>query len=80
MAREYKDSGIEWIGLIPKEWKVPRLKNVAELHGRIGWNGLRSEEFEEQSYAYLVTGQDFVSSEINWNKCYQIRKERYEED
>ena len=80
MAREYKDSGIEWIGQIPKEWKVPRLKNVAELHGRIGWNGLRSEEFEEQSYAYLVTGQDFVSSEINWNKCYQIRKERYEED
>ena len=80
MAREYKDSGIEWIGQIPKEWKVCRLKNVAELHGRIGWNGLRSEEFEEQSYAYLVTGQDFVSSEINWNKCYQIRKERYEED
>ncbi len=22
MAREYKDSGIEWIGQIPKEWKV----------------------------------------------------------
>ena len=80
MSREYKDSGIEWIGQIPKEWELPRLKNVAELHGRIGWNGLRSEEFEEQSYAYLVTGQDFVSSEINWNKCYQIRKERYDED
>jgi len=26
MAREYKDSGIEWIGLIPKEWKVVPLK------------------------------------------------------
>ena len=22
MAREYKDSGIEWIGRIPKDWKV----------------------------------------------------------
>ena len=22
MAREYKDSGIEWIGQIPKEWEV----------------------------------------------------------
>ncbi len=80
MAREYKDSGIEWIGQIPKEWKLPRLKNVAELHGRIGWNGLRSDEFEENSYAYLVTGQDFKTSEIVWNNCYQIRKERYEED
>ncbi len=28
MAREYKDSGIEWIGLIPKEWKVARAKSI----------------------------------------------------
>ena len=26
MAREYKDSGIEWIGQIPKEWKMTRGK------------------------------------------------------
>ncbi len=26
MAREYKDSGIEWIGQIPKEWEVGRYK------------------------------------------------------
>lgn len=30
MAREYKDSGIEWIGLIPKEWNVTRLKYQVE--------------------------------------------------
>ena len=80
MSREMRHSGVQWIGDIPKEWKMPRLKNVAELHGRIGWNGLRSDEFEEDSYAYLVTGQDFISSEISWDKCYQIRRERYDED
>ena len=26
MAREYKDSGIEWIGRIPREWKTERIK------------------------------------------------------
>jgi type I restriction enzyme S subunit len=26
MAREYKDSGIEWIGQIPKEWEVGQVK------------------------------------------------------
>ena len=26
MAREYKDSGIAWIGQIPKEWKKARYK------------------------------------------------------
>lgn len=77
---QMKDSGIEWIGEIPEHWKQGRLKNYFHLHGRIGWNGLRSEEFQENSYAYLVTGQDFVSRDVNWSRCYQIRKERYDED
>ena len=29
MAREMKDSGIEWIGEIPCEWDIKRLKNLA---------------------------------------------------
>ena len=28
MAREYKDSGIEWIGQIPKEWEIATLKQI----------------------------------------------------
>ena len=28
MTREYKDSGIEWIGQIPKEWKLATLKQI----------------------------------------------------
>ena len=75
-----KNSGVEWIGEIPEHWKQCRLKNYFHLHGRIGWNGLRSDEFEESSYAYLVTGQDFKAKDIDWKKCYQIRKERYDED
>lgn len=75
-----KNSGVEWIGDIPEHWKQCRLKNYFHLHGRIGWNGLRSDEFEESSYAYLVTGQDFKAKDIDWKKCYQIRKERYDED
>lgn len=31
MAREYKDSGIEWIGRIPKDWKVCRFKSYVSL-------------------------------------------------
>ena len=75
-----KDSGIDWIGQIPEHWEICRLKNACSLKGRIGWKGLRSEEFEQISYAYLVTGQDFHSAIIDWTKCYQISKERYDED
>ena len=28
MAREYKDSGIEWIGRIPKDWNTEKAKYV----------------------------------------------------
>lgn len=77
---KYKDSGVEWIGEIPKHWDMCRLKSYCTLKGRIGWNGLRSEEFKETSYAYLVTGQDFNSASIQWDECYQIDKDRYEED
>lgn len=76
----YKNSGIEWIGNIPEEWTVVPLKYCLSLKGRIGWNGLKSEEFQDKSYAYLVTGQDFNSNVVNWEKCYQINKERYDED
>ena len=42
MARKYKDSGIEWIGQIPKEWKIYRLKGMA--HSLSKGNGITKEE------------------------------------
>ena len=78
--KAYKDTGIQWIREIPEEWFIVPLKHYLSLKGRIGWNGLKSEEFQEKSYAYLVTGQDFNSDVVNWDKCYQISKERYDED
>ena len=30
-AEEMKDSGVEWIGKIPKEWNVTKLKNLATI-------------------------------------------------
>ena len=62
------------------DWETKRIKDIIQLKARIGWKGLRSDEFQTNSYAYLVTGQDFNSSEIIWAGCYQIDKERYEED
>ena len=76
----YKDSGIQWLGKIPSHWETCPLKFNLSLKGRIGWNGLKSDEFKEESFAYLVTGQDFDKADIDWSKCYQIDKERYDED
>ena len=75
---EMKDSGIEWIGEIPKHWDVVKLKHTSWIKGRIGWQGLRSSEFAEIG-PYLITGTDFQNGEINWETCVHISKERYNE-
>ena len=49
------------------------------LRARIGWQGLRSDEFKTEG-AYLVTGWDFINGRINWDDCYHVSVERYEQD
>ena len=80
MSRAMKHSGIEWIGEIPKEWRQYRIKYNTFLKGRIGWQGLNSNDFIDEGYC-LITGTDFDNKGgINWNTCYRISKERFDED
>lgn len=44
MAREFKDSGIEWIGQIPREWKVSKIGNLYQV---------RNEKVSDKDYAPL---------------------------
>lgn len=72
----YKDSGIEWIGEIPNDWDVNKIKYTSTLHGRIGWQGLTSEEYIDEG-PYLITGTDFKNGEIDWDSCVHISEERW---
>ena len=44
MAREFKDSGIEWIGQIPKEWEVNKIGNLYQV---------RNEKVSDKDYPPL---------------------------
>jgi type I restriction enzyme S subunit len=76
----YKDSGIEWIGEIPGHWGIKKIKHRCYVKARVGWKGLKSDEFLSKGYAYLVTGSDFKNDSVDWDQCYHIDKERYDED
>ena len=60
--------------------KKYRIKNIANLKGRIGWQGLTTADYIEEG-PYLITGVDFNESKgsINWKSCVHINEERYEE-
>lgn len=73
-----KDSGIRWIGEIPESWNTKRIKYVANLKGRIGWQGLTSEEYQDEG-ALLITGVDFLDGGIDWENCVHVPMKRWEE-
>ncbi|MBD5528715.1 MAG: hypothetical protein HDR02_09990 [Lachnospiraceae bacterium] len=60
MAREMKDSGIEWIGEIPSEWEIRNIKNLFSF-GK-GLN-ITKENLKERGIAVISYGQ--IHSKLN---------------
>ena len=60
MAREMKDSGIEWIGEIPKDWEIRNIKYLFSF-GK-GLN-ITKENLKEQGVAVISYGQ--IHSKLN---------------
>lgn len=72
-----RDSGIKWEGSVPQSWRRIRIKDHTYLKGRIGWQGLKHEDFIE-SGPYCITGTDFnPDASINWETCYHVSEKRY---
>ena len=77
--QKYKDSAVEWIGDIPEHWEVNKIKFIAYVKGRIGWQGLTTQEYIDEG-PYLITGTDFQDGKINWKTCHHVEQWRYEQD
>lgn len=73
-----KESGIDWIGQIPEEWDISKIKFTTQLNGRIGWQGLTSAEYKEEG-PYLITGTDFHNGTINFETAVHIDEKRWSE-
>ena len=78
MSDLMKYSGYKWVGDIPVSWNTKRIKYIATLKGRIGLQGLTSDEYQEEG-ACLITGTDFVNGKINWDSCVHVPLKRWEE-
>jgi type I restriction enzyme S subunit len=59
--------------------KEHTLVDCFSLRARIGWQGLRSDEFKTEG-PYLVTGVDFHNGRVDWDDCYHVSVARYEQD
>ncbi|OBU32621.1 restriction endonuclease subunit S [Photobacterium phosphoreum] len=75
----YQDSNILWIDKYPSHWTLTRVKYEAYVKARVGWHGLKSDDFTDEG-PYLVTGSDFIGPKIKWQNCYHCDLPRYEQD
>ena len=64
--REMKDSGVEWIGEIPKDWEIVPL--TKQLDSIIDYRGKTPEKTEEGTF--LVTAKNINDGKI----CYELSK------
>lgn len=62
---EYKDSGIEWLGEIPKHWEVRKLKDIASIQfSNVDKNMVDSEEVVRLCNYADVYKNDFITSDL----------------
>jgi len=75
---EFKDSGVEWIGKIPKHWNRSKLGFETTVKARLGWKGLKAEEYVKKGYVFLAT-PNIKYNEIDFINVNFITKDRYKE-
>jgi len=65
-----KDSGVEWVGEIPENWKVTKLKKISDV--RVSNVDKKSDEAEPEVLLcnYIdVYNNEFITSKINFMKA-----------
>ena len=80
MSREMKHSGIEWIGEIPKEWRVKRIKHSCKLFGRIGFRGYTADDLvNEGEGAITLSPSNMDGIKLDFSHCSYLSWDKYEE-
>jgi len=74
----FKKTNIKWMPEIPQRWERTKIGSNCYLKGRIGWQGLTADEYQDAG-PFLITGTDFDKGGINWNTCVHITERRYVE-
>lgn len=75
-----KDSGIEWIGEIPEDWEISKIKYVSDLNGRIGFRGYKQSDLVEEEHGAITLGPpNMDNGKLNLLNCKYLSWEKYYE-
>ena len=75
---EMKDSGIDGAGGTPSHWKTTRLCYECYIRARLGWRGLKADEYVDEGYAF-ISAFNIQNGKLVWTPLNYITKERFDE-
>ena len=76
---EFKKCNVEWIDTIPYHWESIKLKNCSYIRARLGWKGLKAEEYVEEGFP-LLSAFNIVDDKIDFDHNINfINQYRYDE-
>ena len=75
---EMKDSGIDGAGVTPTHWKTTRLCYECYIRARLGWRGLKADEYVDEGYAF-ISAFNIQNGKLVWTPLNYITKERFDE-
>lgn len=75
---EYQSTEIQWITRVPAHWKIGNIGHECSVKARLGWKGLKAEEYVDEGYIFLAT-PNIKDKEIDFSKVNRITKKRYDE-
>lgn len=78
-GREFVDTGIEWLDRLPKGWSAATLGRESWVRARLGWKGLKAEEYVDEGGFPMLSTPDIKSRDINFQSAARITKARFDE-
>jgi len=73
---EMKDSGVEWIGEIPKTWSVSK---IMFLSNKVTDGSHHSPEIQDSGKLYVTVSNVSKSNDIDFDSCSKISEESFSE-
>ena len=71
---EMKDSGVEWIGEIPKDWLVSKIMFITN---KVTDGSHHSPETEDEGKLYVTVSNVTKSNDIDFNSCSKISEDSF---
>jgi type I restriction enzyme S subunit len=78
-ARELVETGVEWLGRLPNAWGVVPLSRECWVRARLGWKGLKADEYVDSGGFPMLSTPDIKGQDIDFRSAARITKARFDE-